>query len=65
MHLLCSMQRVLEGTFQLDMTAARQFCAADDRWVAAVDFLDKGGGAGWDLIKVCWPQDRTDHTHHQ
>ena len=47
------MQRVLEGTFQLDMTAARQFCAADDRWAAAVEFLDTGDGAGWDLIKVC------------
>jgi hypothetical protein len=47
-------QRVLEGTFQLDMAAARQFCAADDRWAAAVEFLDTGDGAGWDLIKVCY-----------
>jgi hypothetical protein len=48
---LTAMQRVLEGTFQLDMSAAR-FCAADDRWAAAVEFLDSGDGAGWDLVKV-------------
>lgn len=48
----CKPQRLLEGTFQLDMEAARQFCAADGCWTAAVDFLDAGGGAGWDLIKV-------------
>lgn len=56
MNVVCPLavvQRVLEGTFQLDMSAARQFCAADDRWAAAVEFLDTGDGAGWDLIKVC------------
>ncbi len=46
------LQRLLEATFRLDMEAAREFCAADDRWAPAVEFLDAGGGAGWDLIKV-------------
>jgi hypothetical protein len=58
MHGLLTTQRILEGTFQLDMSAARQFCAADDRWTAAVEFLDMGGGAGWDLVKVSG-------SHHQ
>lgn len=49
---LMSLQRLLEGTFRLDMGAAREFCAADDRWSAAVEFLDTGDCAGWDLIKV-------------
>ncbi|XP_015688841.1 uncharacterized protein LOC102699841 isoform X3 [Oryza brachyantha] len=50
-----SLQRLLENTFRLDMYAAREnFCRyflADDRLSEAVDFLDLGDGAGWELLQ--------------
>ncbi|XP_020085010.1 uncharacterized protein LOC109707893 [Ananas comosus] len=47
-----SLQRLLESTFQLDLDAAREYCLADDRLVEAVNFLDLGDGAGWELLKA-------------
>ncbi|XP_015688842.1 uncharacterized protein LOC102699841 isoform X4 [Oryza brachyantha] len=56
-----SLQRLLENTFRLDMYAAREnFCRyflADDRLSEAVDFLDLGDGAGWELLQYCRTQD--------
>uniref|UniRef100_J3LG23 Protein kinase domain-containing protein n=1 Tax=Oryza brachyantha TaxID=4533 RepID=J3LG23_ORYBR len=48
-----SLQRLLENTFRLDMYAAREYFLADDRLSEAVDFLDLGDGAGWELLQVC------------
>ncbi|KAH8931045.1 hypothetical protein BDL97_19G001600 [Sphagnum fallax] len=47
-----SLQRLLETTFQLDISAAREYCEADDRWVEAVRFLDLDDGAGWQLLQA-------------
>ncbi|KAK1410000.1 hypothetical protein QVD17_36532 [Tagetes erecta] len=47
-----SLQRLLESTFKLDLTAAREYCLADDRFLEAVKFLDLGDGAGWELLQV-------------
>jgi hypothetical protein len=47
-----SLQRLLETTFRLDISAAREYCEADDRWVEAVRFLDLDDGAGWQLLQV-------------
>ncbi|KAG5144416.1 hypothetical protein JHK84_029959 [Glycine max] len=47
-----SLQRLLENTFQLDLEATREYCLADDRLVNAVEFLDLGDGAGWELLQV-------------
>jgi len=47
-----ALQKLFEGTFRLDIRAARDFCAADERWARAVDFLDADGKAGWDLLQV-------------
>ncbi|OEL24949.1 hypothetical protein BAE44_0014027 [Dichanthelium oligosanthes] len=48
-----SLQRLLENTFRLDIYAAREYCLADDRLSEAVNFLDLGDGAGWELLQVC------------
>lgn len=45
-------KRLFEGTFRLDIKAARDFCAADERWTRAVDVLDANSGAGWDLLQA-------------
>ncbi|RDX97131.1 hypothetical protein CR513_20135, partial [Mucuna pruriens] len=47
-----SLQRLLENTFQLDLEATREYCIADDRLVNAVQFLDLGDGAGWELLQA-------------
>ncbi|WVZ11605.1 hypothetical protein V8G54_016135 [Vigna mungo] len=47
-----SLQRLLENTFQLDLEATREYCLADDRLVNAVEFLDLGDGAGWELLQT-------------
>ncbi|CAK9266705.1 unnamed protein product [Sphagnum jensenii] len=47
-----SLQRLLETTFRLDISAAREYCEADDRWVEAVRFLDLDDGAGWQLLQA-------------
>eukprot|EP00850_Spirogloea_muscicola_P006396 SM000030S11405 [mRNA] locus=s30:494751:498073:+ [translate_table: standard] len=47
-----SLQRLFESTFRLDLRAAQEYCAADDRWIEAVKFLDLGGGAGWELLQA-------------
>ncbi|KAE9606486.1 hypothetical protein Lal_00014041 [Lupinus albus] len=47
-----SLQRLLENTFQLDLEATREYCLADDRLVNAVEFLDLGNGAGWELLQA-------------
>ncbi|XP_020529021.1 uncharacterized protein LOC18443803 isoform X4 [Amborella trichopoda] len=47
-----SLQRLFEGTFQLNLEAAREYCQADDRMSEAVKFLDLGGGAGWELLQA-------------
>ncbi|XP_006647723.2 uncharacterized protein LOC102699841 isoform X2 [Oryza brachyantha] len=47
-----SLQRLLENTFRLDMYAAREYFLADDRLSEAVDFLDLGDGAGWELLQA-------------
>ncbi|KAK7308000.1 hypothetical protein VNO77_41543 [Canavalia gladiata] len=47
-----SLQRLLENTFQLDLEAAREYCIADDRLLNAVNFLDLGNGAGWELLQA-------------
>ncbi|CAK9869256.1 unnamed protein product [Sphagnum jensenii] len=47
-----SLQKLLETTFQLDISAAREYCEADDRWVEAVRFLDLDDGAGWQLLQA-------------
>ncbi|XP_061354595.1 uncharacterized protein LOC133299169 [Gastrolobium bilobum] len=47
-----SLQRLLENTFQLDLEATREYCMADDRLVNAVEFLDLGNGAGWELLQA-------------
>lgn len=46
-----SLQRLLESTFQADVSAFRDYCEADERWVKAVRFLDSGEGAGWSLLE--------------
>eukprot|EP00898_Chlorokybus_atmophyticus_P003270 jgi/Chlat1/3944/Chrsp26S04197 len=52
-----STQRLLESTFRLDVAAARDYCAADDRWADAVEFLDAGNQAGWDLLQAMLNKD--------
>ncbi|KAI4322021.1 hypothetical protein L6164_021749 [Bauhinia variegata] len=47
-----SLQRLLENTFKLDLEATREYCLADDRLVNAVEFLDLGNGAGWELLEA-------------
>ncbi|KAK9271958.1 hypothetical protein L1049_002325 [Liquidambar formosana] len=47
-----SLQRLLESTFQLDLEATREYCLADDRLMEAVNFLDLGDGAGWELLQA-------------
>ncbi|XP_027361142.1 uncharacterized protein LOC113869160 [Abrus precatorius] len=47
-----SLQRLLENTFQLDLEAVREYCIADDKLISAVEFLDLGGGAGWELLQA-------------
>ncbi|RLM69917.1 uncharacterized protein C2845_PM17G10030 [Panicum miliaceum] len=47
-----SLQRLLESTFRHDIYAAREYCLADDRLSEAVNFLDLGDGAGWELLQV-------------
>ncbi|CAM8944869.1 unnamed protein product [Rhodiola kirilowii] len=47
-----SLQRLLENTFQLDLEAMREYCLADDKLADAVDFLDLGDGAGWELLQA-------------
>uniref|UniRef100_A0A0E0CQ40 Protein kinase domain-containing protein n=1 Tax=Oryza meridionalis TaxID=40149 RepID=A0A0E0CQ40_9ORYZ len=46
------MQRLLENTFRFDIYAAREYFLADDRLSEAVDFLDLGDGAGWELLQA-------------
>lgn len=47
-----SLQRLLENTFKLDIKSAREYCLADDRLSEAVNFLDLGDGAGWELLQA-------------
>ncbi|KAL3684942.1 hypothetical protein R1sor_002964 [Riccia sorocarpa] len=47
-----SLQRLFENTFRLDIMAAREYCAADDRWDKAVKFMDLDDGAGWQLLQA-------------
>ncbi|KAL2653141.1 hypothetical protein R1flu_021269 [Riccia fluitans] len=47
-----SLQRLFESTFRLDIMAAREYCAADDRWDKAVKFMDLDDGAGWQLLQA-------------
>lgn len=47
-----TLQRLLESTFQSDIKAAREYCAADERWSKAVSFLDRGDQSGWDLLQA-------------
>ncbi|XP_028125846.1 uncharacterized protein LOC114322685 isoform X2 [Camellia sinensis] len=47
-----SLQRLLESTFRLDLEATREYCLADDRLLEAVNFLDLGDGAGWELLQA-------------
>uniref|UniRef100_A0A0E0CQ42 Protein kinase domain-containing protein n=1 Tax=Oryza meridionalis TaxID=40149 RepID=A0A0E0CQ42_9ORYZ len=47
-----SLQRLLENTFRFDIYAAREYFLADDRLSEAVDFLDLGDGAGWELLQA-------------
>ncbi|XP_028798813.1 uncharacterized protein LOC114754211 [Neltuma alba] len=47
-----SLQRLLENTFQLDVEATREYCLADSRLENAVEFLDLGDGAGWELLQA-------------
>eukprot|EP00951_Prasinocladus_malaysianus_P025723 scaffold226191_cov29-Prasinocladus_malaysianus.AAC.1 len=42
---------------RLDMEAARSYCEADERWQRAVEFLDAGTGAGWDLLQAMLNKD--------
>uniref|UniRef100_A0A453PBB7 Protein kinase domain-containing protein n=1 Tax=Aegilops tauschii subsp. strangulata TaxID=200361 RepID=A0A453PBB7_AEGTS len=46
------MQRLLENTFRLDIYAAREYCLEDDKLSEAVNFLDLGDGAGWELLQA-------------
>jgi len=43
--------KTLEGTFRLDVMAASDFFAADDRYKLAVGFLDRNQKAGWKLLQ--------------
>ncbi|XP_020978922.1 uncharacterized protein LOC107643195 isoform X2 [Arachis ipaensis] len=47
-----ALQRLLENTFQLDLEATREYCMEDDRLAKAVEFLDLGDGAGWELLQA-------------
>ncbi|WJX60101.1 hypothetical protein P8452_45339 [Trifolium repens] len=47
-----SLQRLLENTFRLDLEATREYCIADDSLVNAIEFLDLGDGAGWELLQA-------------
>uniref|UniRef100_A0A7N0TSY9 Protein kinase domain-containing protein n=1 Tax=Kalanchoe fedtschenkoi TaxID=63787 RepID=A0A7N0TSY9_KALFE len=47
-----SLQRLLENTFRLDLEAMREYCSADDKLADAVNFLDLGDGAGWELLQA-------------
>ena len=46
-----NLQKTLEGTFRLDVMAASDFFAADDRYKLAVGFLDRNQKAGWKLLQ--------------
>lgn len=52
-----SLRRLFESTFQLDLAAAREYCSADDRLQEAVNFLDLGDGAGWELLQAMLNRD--------
>ncbi|XP_031503417.1 uncharacterized protein LOC116266374 isoform X2 [Nymphaea colorata] len=47
-----SLQKLLESTFQLNMEAVREYCQADECLSEAVNFLDLGGCAGWELLQA-------------
>mmetsp|Transcript_514 Transcript_514/g.1104 ORF Transcript_514/g.1104 Transcript_514/m.1104 type:complete len:446 (+) Transcript_514:52-1389(+) len=47
-----SLLKTLEGTFRLDVLAASDFYAADDRFKPAVAFLDDKQKAGWKLLQA-------------
>ncbi|CAG9464847.1 unnamed protein product [Pedinophyceae sp. YPF-701] len=44
--------RLLETTFRDDFEGFREYATADDRWSDAVDFLNIGKGAGWELLEA-------------
>ncbi|CAK9213847.1 unnamed protein product, partial [Sphagnum jensenii] len=46
-----SLQRLLETTFRLDISATHEYCEVDDHWVEAVRLLDLDDGAGWQLLQ--------------
>ncbi|PKA53258.1 hypothetical protein AXF42_Ash009988 [Apostasia shenzhenica] len=52
-----SLRRLLESTFQLDLGAVREYCIADDRLQEAVNFLDVGNSAGWELLQAMLGRD--------
>ncbi len=45
-------QKLLETTFRLDISVARKYGEADDRWVEVVRFLDLDDDAGWQLFRA-------------
>ncbi|CAK8539218.1 unnamed protein product [Lathyrus sativus] len=36
----------------LSHSSLRRYCIADDRLVNAIEFLDLGNGAGWELLQA-------------
>ncbi|KAG0454067.1 hypothetical protein HPP92_025371 [Vanilla planifolia] len=52
-----TIRRLFESIFQLDVGAAREYCSADDRLQEAVQFLDLGDGAGWELLQAMLSRD--------
>ncbi|KAJ3680571.1 hypothetical protein LUZ60_016849 [Juncus effusus] len=47
-----SLRRLLENTFQLDISGLREYCLADDNLLEAVKFLDLHNNAGWELLQA-------------
>jgi len=47
-----SLERIMEGLFQLDVDEMREYFAAEDEWMDVIEFLDfkRDDQSGWNLI---------------
>ena len=43
----------IQHTCLFNIRNSCRYCLADDRLSEAVNFLDLGDGAGWELLQVC------------
>lgn len=56
-----ALERLFEQVFGLDVTQAREYCAQETEWIAAVEFWDYRDrqGDGWSLLADMWRGDCT------